>query len=186
MANKYFLEGQEIYLRPLVISDITSDYIGWLNDSEVCQYNSHHVFTYNQHRAEEYLKNISLSKESLVLAIIDKQTDKHIGNVALQQIDLLNGSAELAILIGAKEYWGRGLSKEAGLLTMKHGFQEINLHRIYCGTSAANIAMQKLAQYLGMTEEGRRKEAQFKNGQYYDIVEYGVLKNDFLNKHQDL
>jgi len=184
MKNKCFLEGDVIYLRPLLETDISEEYISWLNDGEVCRYNSHHVFPYNKFKAEEYLKNIYLSNDKLVLAIIDKKTEKHIGNISLQQINLLNGSAEFAILFGDKDYWGKGISKEASLLIMKHGFFELNLHRIFCGTAAENIPMQKLALFLGMSEEGRRKEAQFKNGKYNDIIEYGILKDDFINKQK--
>ncbi|MFH0969688.1 MAG: GNAT family protein [Patescibacteria group bacterium] len=182
MLNKSFLEGKKIYLRPLTANDINDNYISWLNDSEVCKYNSHHAFPYNKHKAEEYLKNISLSKEILVLAIITKRSEKHIGNISLQQIDLLNSSAEFAILLGDKNYWGKGIAKEASVLIVNHGFKELNLHRIYCGTSSENIAMQKLAEFLGMSEEGRRKEAQFKNGRYNDILEFGILKKDFFKK----
>jgi len=184
MSNHPFLDGKEIYLRPLLISDINENYIGWLNDSKVCKYNSHHIFPYNQHQAEEYLKAISLSKEVLVLAIVIKKSKKHIGNVSLQRIDLLNSNAEFAILLGDKNYWGKGIAKQASLLIMTHGFLALNLHRIYCGTAAGNIPMQKLAKYLGMHEEGRRKEAQFKNGAYNDALEYGILKGDFLKKHK--
>jgi RimJ/RimL family protein N-acetyltransferase len=183
MSNKPFIEGEKIYLRPLASDDINDNYINWLNDSEVCKYNSHHIFPYNKHKAEEYLKSISLSGDMLVLAMIAKESEKHIGNISLQHIDLLNNSAEFAILLGDKDYWGKGIAKEASLLIVKHGFLELNLHRIYCGTASENIAMQKLANFLGMSEEGRRKEAQFKNGKYNDIIEYGVLKEDFLKKY---
>ena len=184
MSSQPFLEGKEVYLRPLSISDVNENYISWLNDGEVCKYNSHHVFPYDKYQAEEYVKKISLAKEMLILAIIRKNEEKHIGNVALQKIDLLNSNAEFAILLGDKNYWGRGIAKEASLLVMNHGFLELNLHRIYCGTAAENIAMRKLAAFLGMSEEGRKKEAQFKNGKYNDIIEYGVLKDDFLNKQR--
>ena len=40
---------------------------------------------------------------------------------------------------------------------MKHGFEQLNLHRIYCGTSVKNIAMQKLAAALGFVQEGIRR-----------------------------
>lgn len=183
MLNKSFLEGEGIYLRPLVANDINDNYISWLNDAEVCKYNSHHIFPYNKHKAEEYLKSISLSENVLVLAMIAKESKKHIGNISLQHIDLLNNSAEFAILLGDKDYWGKGMAKEASLLIVKHGFLELNLHRIYCGTASENIAMQKLANFLGMSEEGRRKEAQYKNGKYNDIIEFGILKEDFLKKH---
>jgi [ribosomal protein S5]-alanine N-acetyltransferase len=39
--------------------------------------------------------------------------------------------------------------------------------------------MEKLAAKLGFREEGRRREAHFKNGEYADLVEYGLLKSEF-------
>jgi len=184
MANKQFLEGKYTHLRPLLVSDITDDYIGWLNDSEVCRYNSHHVFPYDKYKAEEYIKNISLSKDILVLAIIDKKKEKHIGNVSLQNIDLLNRSAEFAILIGDKTYWGKGISKEVSLLIIKHGFVELNLNRIYCGTSENNVGMIKLAKALNMKKEGVRRKAIYKNGNYHNIIEFGLLRGEYLKKYK--
>jgi RimJ/RimL family protein N-acetyltransferase len=38
--------------------------------------------------------------------------------------------------------------------------------------------MQKIAKKIKMNKEGLRKEAFFKQGQYFDIVEYGILSTD--------
>ncbi|MEQ8170855.1 MAG: GNAT family N-acetyltransferase, partial [Candidatus Eremiobacterota bacterium] len=137
-----FLIGSNIYLRALNEKDLEGNYLQWLNDSDVCKYNSHHVFPYDRESAEKYIKNTYNSKTSLVLAIVLIEKDIHIGNIALQNIDYISRNAEFAILIGEKSYWGKGYSKEAGLLILIHGFIELNLHRIYCGTSVDNIPMQ--------------------------------------------
>jgi len=175
-----FLIGEKIYLRGLNEKDLEGNYINWLNDPEVCKYNSHHVFPYYMENGENYIKSTYNSKNSLVLAIVIRETNIHIGNISLQKIDYISRNAEFAILIGEKNFWGKGYSKEASTLIITHGFLSLNLHRIYCGTSSDNIAMQKLAIYLGMFEEGRRKEAIYKNGKYSDIIEYGLLRNKFL------
>ncbi len=185
MSKYSFIEGGNIYLRGISLDDAKGNYINWLNDSEVCKYNSHRVFPYNEQLAEEYIKNAMVFKDSLVLAIVEKKKNSHIGNISLQDINFISRSAEFAIILGEKEYWGKGMAKEASVLIMMHGFQELNLHRIYCGTASGNVAMQKLANYLGMTEEGRRREAQFKSGEYNDIIEYGVLRDEFLEKFKN-
>jgi RimJ/RimL family protein N-acetyltransferase len=41
--------------------------------------------------------------------------------------------------------------------------------------------MIKLAAKLKMKEEGLRREAIYKNGQYQDIYEYGVLRTEYFN-----
>lgn len=172
-----FLEGTTINLRPLSLTDAEGEYVNWFNDAEVCQHNSHHVYPHNRALTEQYINDANRQKQTMVLAITDKE-GAHIGNVSLQSINYVNRSAEFAILIGDKRYWGKGIAKEAGHLLLRHGFEALNLHRIYCGTAADNIAMQKVALALGMREEGLRKEAVYKNGGYVDIIEYGILKEE--------
>jgi [ribosomal protein S5]-alanine N-acetyltransferase len=180
--KKPFLTGGRIYLRGLQEKDLEGNYVQWLNDEEVCQYNSHHVFPYSYESAKNYIKNVRQLPDALVLAIVLKETDFHIGNVSLQRIDYVSRNAEFAILLGEREYWGKGLSNEAARLIIGHGFSELNLHRISCGTSSKNTPMQKLAISLGMSEEGRRRAAMYKHGQFVDIIEYGILCHEFINK----
>ncbi len=175
-----FLEGERVFLRALVQDDIEGDYLNWLNDAEVNKFNSHHYFPYSKSEACKYIEDVTSSSSDLVLAIVEKKSSKHIGNISLQQIDFINRSAEFAILIGEKKSWGKGYSKEAGKLIVNHGFMELNLNRIFCGTSRENIGMRKLAGVLKMREEGVRKDAIFKGGKYIDIIEFGLLKKHFF------
>ena len=179
--NNIFLQGQSIYLRPLEQGDLTMEYVAWLNDSEVCEFNSHAIFPYTKEKMEAYYLHLQqTSNTNIVLAIIDNSNNKHIGNISLQNINWINRNAEYAILLGNKSYWGKAVASEASKLICAYGFSRLNLHRIYCGTSSKNIGMQKLAAKINMKQEGVRKEAMYKNGEFVDIVEYGVLKNDFL------
>jgi len=169
------IEGENLYLRALYVNDSEGNYPAWLNDKEVCRYNSHGDTLYTKEMAISYIQSVENSPTCKVFAICDKASDKHIGNIALQAISMQNKSAEFAILLGDKDFWSKGLSKEAGKLLLQYGFVTLKLHRIYCGTSEANIPMQHLALSLGMELEGRRKEAMFKDGLFYDILEYGIV-----------
>lgn len=173
-----FIEGRRIHLRVLQPSDVDGNYINWFNDAEVCRYNSHHVYPYTKSDAQEYIEKVRKAKDVLVLAIVTKG-GCHIGNVSLQKISLVNRSAEFAIIIGEQKFWGKGFAKEASRLLIEHGFKQMNLNRIYCGTSADNVPMQELARSLGMKREGRRRQAMFKSSRYVDIVEFGLLKREF-------
>lgn len=181
--NKPFIIGEKIYLRPLEPKDLNGAYQQWFNDAEVCEFNSHHRFPNYHENMKEYYKNVVRQKSVLVLAIMDKKTDLHIGNVTLQNINSTDQSAEFAIIIGDKKSWGKGIGRDAGALIIQHGFQTLNLHRIYCGTSGENIGMQKLARALGFKKEGIAREALFKDGVYRDIIQYGLLKDDYEQKH---
>jgi RimJ/RimL family protein N-acetyltransferase len=174
-----FLKGKRLYLRPLLLADCEGPYPQWFNDEEVCAGNSHHVFPYTQASAEEYVRSVNASTDAVALAVVLLDDNRHIGNIALQRIDLINRSAEFAIVIGDKEAWHHGYALESSLLLCRHGFATMNLHRISCATLDNNESMKRLAISLGMTEEGRRRQAAFKDDGYVDVVEYGVLKTEF-------
>lgn len=177
-----FLESNELYLRALRPEDADGPYVSWFNDAEVCQGNAHHKYPYTKQAALKYIESTQNYRNSIVLAIIEKKSNKHIGNISLQKIDPVSRSAEFAIILGDKQSWGKGYSKQAGRLLLDHAFFTLNLNRVYCGTFENNVAMQKLAGYLGMIEEGRRRQAAFKNNNYLDILEYGVLRDEYIEK----
>lgn len=173
-----FLIGKKIYLRTITKDDLNANYREWFNDEEVCRYNSHHRFPNYDENMRDYYENVIKSRTNLILAICNKETDKHIGNIALENIDALNKSAEFAIIIGDKAQWGKGVGTEAGKLLVGHGFRELNLHRIYCGTSEDNKGMQKLAEALGFKEEGRARDGIFKGGLFKNVIYYSLLSNE--------
>jgi [ribosomal protein S5]-alanine N-acetyltransferase len=175
-----FLDGETIYLRPLNDIDLKGNYQVWLNDKAIVEYNSHGRFPMTIDKLNDFVKSLSGSNTTLVLAIIDKASDQHIGNISLQGINWIDRSAEIAFLLGEKNFWGKGVMYEAGKLLIKHGFYTLNLHRIHCGTSSENTGMHKLAQKLGMQKEGVRRQAIFKNNCYFDIIEFGLLKEEVL------
>ena len=155
--------------------DIEGNYRHWLNDPEIVQFNSHGRFPMTVEMLSAFVKAAIQSNSSLVLAVVDNNTCSHIGNISLQSINWIDRNAEISFLLGEKAFWGKGIMKEAAELVIRHGFKTLNLHRIFCGTSGDNTAMQKLAEKLGMEKEGIRKEAIFKYGKYFDIIEYGIL-----------
>lgn len=173
-----FLLGDRVALRPLLEADLDGPYMSWFNDPEVCRWNSHHVYPYTREQALDYQRS-ARENGDLVLAIVDREHGVHLGNVALQEISALNRSAEFAIIVGDRAAWGTGIGTEAGRLVVDHGFQELNLHRIAAGTFAENEAMRRLARRLGMSEEGTRRQGLFKHGAYRDIIEYGILVDEW-------
>jgi RimJ/RimL family protein N-acetyltransferase len=180
-----FLEGARLYLRGLRPSDAAGDYPSWLNDPEVCAGNGHRYFPYGAEEALDFIGSVRGDRTSLVLAMVLKEGDRHVGNISLQGIHPIHRTAEFAILLGAKDCWGKGYAREAGILICRHGFSELDLRRIACGTAENNLGMQALALALGMRPEGRRRGALRKGGRYLDVLEYGMFREEFFAVHPD-
>jgi [ribosomal protein S5]-alanine N-acetyltransferase len=176
-----FIVTERLELRPLEERDLDGPYLDWFNDPEVCRFNSHYVYPYTRDLAVEYLRGIPGSGD-LVLAIVESGSGEHIGNISLQGVSPVHRHADFAIVLGDKEAWGKGFAYEAASSVVAHGFDAMNLNRISAGTSVENEGMRKLAERLGMTEEGVRREALFKDGRYIDIIDYGLLASEYRSR----
>jgi RimJ/RimL family protein N-acetyltransferase len=115
----------------------------------------------------------------LVIEAIEGDSTKPIGNCGLHGIDPKDRSAVFGIAIGEKDYWSRGYGAEAARLLINYGFQQLNLHRISSGAFAFNERSLKLHKKVGFREEGRMRQATFKNGQYHDHVMFGILREEW-------
>ena len=176
-----FLECDSILLCPLEPLVIEGSYPDWFNEAGVCVGNTHHRFPYTRGEAAEYITSCRGARDRIVLAIVERDSRRHVGNVSLQGIDYISRSSEIAIMIGYKTAWGKGYGTIACRLIIDHAFKELNLERVYCGTFDCNEGMKKIARSLGMVEEGRRRAAVYKNGMYLDVVEFGLLRSEYIN-----
>lgn len=177
-----FIVGEKIYLRGLERPDLEGEYFDWLNDREVTKFLDSGFFPNTMEKMEEYYSNIALSPNNLMLAIIDKESDKHIGNIKAGPINWVTGVASLGIMIGNKEFWGRGYGTEAIRLVLDYAFKSLNLHKVTAGIVANHQASIRAFQKAGFEIEGRAKSQFFLDGEYCDSLYLGIVKEDFLKK----
>ncbi len=169
--------SKDYFVRPLAEDDLAGAYPSWFEDQEVCRYNSHGKFFRTKEYFREYINR--LNQEDRVVWAICHSSDGHIGNIGLHRISLIDRTAEFAILLGDKRHWGSGVALLAGRKLIEHGFNKLNLERIYCGAAATNEGMKKLAIAMGMTHEGTRRQHLFLEGARVDVWEYGILRSEF-------
>lgn len=175
----YFLENEKIGLRHLSANDIKGGYGEWLNSSEVCKYNSHHKYPVDKEELIDFIASVKEDRSSIVLAVDEKTSHIHIGNISLQEIDFISRQAEIAFLFGEVSYWGNGYATMAAQLIIDHAFKELGMNRIYFGTAENNIGMQKVGEKLGFHKSGVRRQALYRNGKFWDIYDYDMLADEW-------
>lgn len=160
---------------------LTSNYKFWFNNPEVTKYNNHGLFPYNPlDDAKEFLKDTSRIIWSIILSNREKVSPdigayKHIGNVSLQKINLINRSAEIACIIGEPDWWGKGAMTWACNEIIKHGFLKLGLNRIWSGTAITNIGMNRVFEKLGFIKEGTFRNGMYLDHGFVDVNAYGLL-----------
>jgi RimJ/RimL family protein N-acetyltransferase len=128
---------------------------------------------------EELATTRAKSEVLLVIEATEGDSTRPIGNCGLHGIDSKDRNATFGIVIGEKDYWNRGYGTEAAGLLINYGFQQLNLHRISSYAFDFNERSIKLHKNLGFREEGRLRQATFKNGQYHDHVQFGLLREEW-------
>jgi len=105
-----------------------------------------------------------------------------IGNMGLFDFNHRARSAEVGIMIGNKEFWNQGYGTEAITLLLKHGFESLNLHRIMLQVYEDNPRAIRCYEKAGYVHEGRLRKARYHNGCYYDVLNMGILKEEWNQK----
>jgi len=174
------LMGDTIYLEGLSKKHVSEQYAGWLNDKDVCRENSHGNVHNTIEMTRDYVASVNKAANIAVFAIISKKENRHVGNISLGRISWINNSGEISILIGGKDYWGKGIGTEAYRLVISYGFNILGLHRLYSGMTVRNKGMIKVAEKVGMVKEGLSKEAFSKEGVFIDVVNLAILNSKKL------
>jgi RimJ/RimL family protein N-acetyltransferase len=175
MNNIPFIKGNKIYLRELRKSDLSGPWYSWLNDSEVTVFQNKGIFPNSIEKQAQYFESLINNNNDIVLAIVEEDSNKHIGCVGLHKIDWVHRSAELGIVIGDREVWGKKYGKQAWSLITNYGFNVLNLHRIFAIIIEGNIASQKSAEAAGFIQEGNLRDYLFKDGKYLNAFYYSKL-----------
>lgn len=179
-ARPVFLEGASIYLRPLQHSDLSGPYATWINDQEVMCYMEAGIFPNTSEDLEAFYKNVTNSRDQVILAIVSKKSRRHIGNVKLGPIDWVHRRAHFGILIGDKRFWGKGFGTEATQMMMHYAFKRLNLNRVDLGVYAEHESAVRCYERVGFKIEGRFRQDLFHHGKYKDRIWMGLLRSEYL------
>jgi len=104
---------------------------------------------------------------------------KLIGSCGFFNLDSRNRSSEFGIMIGDKSCWNQGYGTEAVRLLVQHGFNTLNLNRIYLRVLENNPRAIRAYEKAGFTHEGRQRQAEFREGKYVDMLVMSMLKEEF-------
>ena len=101
-----------------------------------------------------------------------------IGMTGLESINLLHGHAILPLFIAAP--WRRlGLGVRMASMMIDMAFKQLRLHRVSTVYRADNKSSESLLNKLGFDNEGISRQSWFSQGQYFDLMNVGLLEADW-------
>lgn len=168
------LESERLLYNPISLNHCSQSYVDWLNDPEVYQF-LETGGDYTMSKLKNYLSEITKNSDILFWAIHEKKNGIHIGNIKIDPISKKHGFGEYGILMGEKEYWGRGYAKEASMTIINYCFKEVGLRKIILGVVEKNNPAIELYKKLGFELEGVYKKHGLYNSTYCDIYRMAIF-----------
>lgn len=175
---KYFrkLIGEKCYLSPISLDD-TERYTEWVNDLEIGQFVLFSSVVIDLDKEKDTLRE--LMQNGIIFAIVEKDTNKVIGNCGLSLVNEVHRRATFGIFIGEKTYWNQGIGAEATALILDYGFNIMNLNNITLEVVAYNQRAIRCYEKVGFKYVGRRRDYVFMAGRYHDVLIYDILSSEF-------
>ena len=150
--NGKVLETQRLILREFKEEDLT-DFYEYASVDGVGE-----MAGWSHHENIEITKEIlnSFIKDNKVFAIVYKENNKVIGSLGVEKYGMEDKLDEFKNLYGreigyvlSKDYWGKGLMKEAVKCVINYLFNECNLDFIICGYYLFNNQSKKVQEKCG-------------------------------------
>ena len=157
------IRGEKVVIRGKRIEDAPDDY-AWRTDAELAKLDA------SQPLRMSYRDFLKFSKDELRYSggtsrrlAIDTFDGEHIGNCMYYDVDLRRGHAELGIMIGKREYWGRGYGTDTVVTLLAHVFTTMSINLVYLHTLEWNERARRAFAKSGLreTENVRRSGLDF-------------------------
>lgn len=132
-------------------------------------------------RQEKWYESVSES-DAARRFLIESLEGAPIGLAGLWTIDWHNRTAVSGLKIGGSdEVRGRGYGAQALSLLMNFAFRDVGLHRLTADVLEYNAASMALhTEKLGWTREGISRQHVWRDGQYWDVVQLGILRDEYF------
>lgn len=169
---------KRIYLRALELEDYKIS-IQWRKDKEIWGMLGGRQYFVSETYEKKWVEDTIFQERDIKLAICLKENDLYIGNVYMTDFDYVNRSCIAHVLIGNKNYWGRGYAGEALKELLVFVFYERNINRVSAHILEDNIQSVRMFEKLGFKKDGLLRQSVYKDGKYKNQYIVSILREEF-------
>ncbi len=176
LALRGHLAGARVSVRPFSAADISATYLAWLRDPAVVRFSSQRFRIHTLESCQAYLSSFSESTNHF-LAICDQKTGTMLGTLTVY-CSVPHGTADIGIMIGERNVWGKGIGAEAFCLVLSALKASGAIRKVTAGTLAVNQGMVRIMEKAGMRHEATRRAQELLDGAPVDVVYYATFCHD--------
>lgn len=151
-------------------------YVAWLGDPDVVRYSEQRHRTHTLESCRAFVEGFG-DGPSRLWAIERREDRAHIGNIHAD-IDAVNGLADVAILIGARDAWGQGYGLEAWNAVLGWCLGDGGIRKVVAGCMKSNAAMRRIMEKSAMRPDGERRRHYLLDGRPEDLIFFAKFRTD--------
>lgn len=174
------IHTERLILRRFEYTDDTAMLKYWVADEKIQLLYSEPTYTTKKEVKELLDKYIGSYERNDYYrwAIIERNSNECIGQIAYFLVDSKNHFAEIEYCIGS-DFQCKGLATEATKAVMEYGFHKIHLHKVQICTKTINQPSKRVIEKCGFTYEGLLRDYFYMNGEYVGRLYFSMLKSEF-------
>lgn len=169
------ISTERLTLRPVTEADVDGAYFSWMNDPEILRYMETRYSKNTKESILSFVRLMNSTNDNVFRAITLE--NKHVGNIRLGPINWHHKTAPIGLLVGDKNYWGKGVASEAIDAITRFAFEKLDLNKVYASCYSVNLGSAKAFQKVGFTIEGVRPKQILCEGQFIDEVMMGRIRS---------
>lgn len=133
------INTERFQLRTLTVKDATDKYLSWFNES--LKFSKYISFAQKKVSINDLIQYIEERKnrEDILFLAIFTDDSQHIGNIKYESINFEDRSATMGILIGEKEWRGKGVASEVIKRSSEYLKENFGIKNINLGVDKNNI-----------------------------------------------
>lgn len=173
------LQGEKVNLRPVIKADLEL-LNKWTNDLEFSSEYNFFGLRNPEVMEKRFAEDGFLATNHGTLMVVTKEGEV-VGDVSYHQERYGPNEGSNAFNIGIalhSKYRGRGYGVEAQKLLTEYLFATFPVMRIEASTDITNVPEQRSLEKAGFTRDGVMRKAQWRNGDYHDMVVYSKLRGE--------
>ncbi|MBO6899848.1 MAG: GNAT family N-acetyltransferase [Rhizobiaceae bacterium] len=165
-------------LRRLTPNDVTDAYVGWLNDPDVYRFLETRLSVQNKKSVLDFVAEKAASDNEFLFGMFLRDSGRHIGNIKVGPIHRHHKVADVSLLIGERDCWGKGYAAEAITAVSRHAFEKLGVAKLSAGMYVANEGSRRAFLKAGYRQEGLRRAHYESEDGRTDLVEVGALPGE--------
>ncbi|MFH2135423.1 MAG: GNAT family protein [Pseudomonadota bacterium] len=164
------LLGEKVLLSHFVESDITSEYISWLNDPQVVRFSNQRFVCHTEKSCQNYYDSFANSP-NLFICVRTLNDNVAVGTMTAY-VSPHHETVDIGIMIGRRSVWGAGVGQDAWNTLLNWFIGQRRIRKVTAGAMRCNAPMIKLMERSGMKLEATRSKQELLDGVPHDILYY--------------